>query len=65
MEALQAKDIADRDQLWACLRVLRDEVELLAGGTEPLESRQQKLAVLLARIVLAELDYRIHEGTVE
>lgn len=65
MEALQAKDIADRDQLWACLRVLREEVERLAGETEPLESQQQRLAVLLARIVLAELDYRVLEGTNE
>ena len=45
MEALQAKDIADRDQLWASLRVLREEIERLAEGAEPLESRQQRLAV--------------------
>lgn len=62
MEAVQAKDVADRDQLWACLRVLREEVERLAGETAPLDSQQQKLAVLLARIMLAELDYRIHAG---
>jgi hypothetical protein len=63
MEALHAKDIAERDQLWACLRVLREEVERLSRETEPLESRQQHLAVLLARIVLAELDYRVREGS--
>lgn len=65
MEALQAKDIADRDQLWACLRVLREEIERLVEGSESLDSRQQELAVLLARIVLAELDYRVREGADE
>ena len=65
MESLQAKDIADRDQLWASLRVLRQEIERLADGIEPLESQQQQLAVLLARIVLAELDYRVREGADE
>ena len=62
MEPLQAQDIADRDQLWANLRVLRQEIERMAeGGIE--EDRQQQLGVLLARIVLAELDYRAREGT--
>ncbi len=63
MESLQAKDIADRDQLWASLRTLREEIERLAEDRQPLDSRQQHLAALLARIVLAELEYRFREGT--
>lgn len=63
MESLQAKDIADRDQLWASLRVLREEIEQLAEDRQSPGNRQQQLAALLARIVLAELEYRVREGT--
>ena len=63
MESLQAKDIAERDQLWASLRVLREELEHLAENSQSLDPRQQRLSVLLARIVLAELEYRDREGT--
>ena len=63
MEPLQAQDIADRDQLWANLRVLRPAIELMAVGELEDAERQQQLAVLLARIVLAELDYRTREGS--
>ena len=62
MESLPAKDIADRDQLWAGLRVLRPQIEQLAGASEPLDSRDQQLAMLLARIVLAEVDHRARDG---
>jgi hypothetical protein len=63
MEPLQAQDIAERDQLWANLRVLRSEIERIAEGEFDSPSREQQLAVLLARIVLAELDYRAREGS--
>ena len=63
MEPLQAQDIADRDQLWANLRVLRPEIERMAEGELVAEDCQRQLAVLLARIVLAELDYRAREGS--
>ena len=63
MDSLQAQDIADRDQLWANLRVLRPEIELMAEGCGDAMDRQQQLAVLLARIVLAELNYRVREGS--
>lgn len=64
MEPLQAQDIADRDQLWANLRVLRPEIEEMAAGEGGTDDRRQQLAVLLAKIVLAELDYRAREGSV-
>lgn len=63
MEPMQAQDIAERDQLWANLRVLRPEIELIAERGLDSSDRQQQLTVLLARIVLAELDYRDREGS--
>ena len=62
MEPLQAQDIAERDQLWANLRVLREEIERMAEGEIGAEDRQRQLTLLLARIVLAELDFRAREG---
>ena len=63
MEPLQAQDIAERDQLWANLRVLHREIERMATGEIGADGRQQQLAILLAKIVLAELDYRAREGS--
>ena len=62
MDSLRAQDIADRDQLWANLRILRPEIERLSEGGAGIADQKQQLAVLLARIVLAELDYRDREG---
>ncbi len=54
----RAREIAERDQLWAALRGLRAEVDrLAAGGLEPTD-RDRHLVVVLARIVAAELDFR-------
>lgn len=54
----QAREGAERDQLWAALRGLRAEVDrLAAGGFEPTD-RDRQLVLILARIVLAELDFR-------
>jgi hypothetical protein len=63
MNSLQAQDIADRDQLWANLRVLRPEIEQMTEGNGDSSDRQRQMAMLLARIVLAELDYRVREGS--
>lgn len=52
------RDIAERDQLWASLRVLQEEIENLAVAPAGLTDRQQQVARVLARIVIAELDYR-------
>ena len=61
MDAPQAQEIVHRDQLWASLRVLRPEIERLAENSVPLSIPQLNLSVLLARIVLAELDFRTQE----
>jgi len=58
-EDLQAS--SERDQLWASLRELREEIARLAAGELDGTQRQQKLSVLLARIVQAELDYQAKE----
>ena len=65
MEASQAQDSSERDQLWASLRKLRPEIDRLAAGDlEPFE-RQQQIVVLLARIVCAEMDFRERDAALE
>ena len=54
----RAREIAERDQLWAALRGLRAEVDRLAAGGFDDSNRDRQLAVVLARIVAAELDFR-------
>lgn len=61
MDDEQLKDVAERDQLWASLRELREEIDQLAAGEWSGTQRQQQLSVLLARIVQAELDYQATE----
>jgi len=61
MDDERLKDVAQRDQLWASLRELREEIARLAAGELDGTQRQQKLSVLLARIVQAELDYQAKE----
>ena len=62
----QAQQSSERDQLWASLRVLRAEVDRLAAGEfDPADARQRQIAVVLARIVAAELDYRAREVPAE
>ena len=52
--------IAARDQLWSSLRVLRAEIERIAEGdfAEDDSPRQREVVQLLARIVVAELQFR-------
>ncbi|WP_165252759.1 hypothetical protein [Paludisphaera soli] len=54
----QAREISERDQLWASLRALRAEVDHLAVGEFAGTERQVRIVTLLARIVAAEMDYR-------
>jgi hypothetical protein len=61
MKEGRRKDVAQRDQLWASLRELRDEITRLAAGELDGTPRQEQLSVLLARIVQAELDYQAQE----
>jgi len=59
-ERLQA--IAARDQLWASLRVLVPEIRQLAEGTLDSSERRLQLTQLLARVVMAELEFRADES---
>ncbi len=54
----EAREISDRDQLWASLRALRPEIDQVARGEFEATERQLKVIMLLARIVAAELSYR-------
>jgi hypothetical protein len=58
MDANEQREISERDQLWASLRQLRQEIDQLAAGQLTGTPRQQDLTVVLARIVAVELDYR-------
>jgi hypothetical protein len=57
----EAQATSERDQLWANLRALRAEIDRLALG-DVTDERQQQVAVLLARIVVAEMEYRDREA---
>jgi hypothetical protein len=61
-----AREISERDQLWASLRVLRPEIDRLAAGLAgPLDERQRQIVELLARIVAAEMDFRARDAAAE
>ena len=62
MEPGQARESSERDQLWASLRALRPEIERLAAEDFDSSERQRQILVLLARIVLAEMDFRAGEA---
>ena len=48
----------------ACAR-LRPEIDLLAAGDGQPAEHQRKLVVLLARIVAAEMDFRVRDAAAE
>ncbi len=54
--------IAARDQLWSSLPALRAEIELLARGELTGTDRQLEIIQLVARIVLAELQFRAEDA---
>jgi hypothetical protein len=58
VDAEQAQESSERDQLWANLRVLRAEIDRLAAGAPVDSDRLRQLVVVLARITAAELDFR-------
>jgi hypothetical protein len=63
MDADDLQAIAARDQFWSSLRSLLPEIEQLAGGQFAGTPREQQLVQLLARVVVAELQYRAeHPG---
>jgi hypothetical protein len=62
VDAEQAQEFSERDQLWASLRALRGEIDRLAAGGLDGSEPQQKLIILIARIVAAEMDFRARGG---
>lgn len=55
-EHLQA--IAAREQLWTSLQTLLPEIQLVADGQFSGSDRERLIAQVLARIVIAELQFR-------
>jgi hypothetical protein len=62
MEPDEAQETSERDQLWASLRVLRPEIERLAAGQLEVTERQAQLILIVARIVLAEMEFRAKDA---
>ena len=58
MDPSQAREISERDQLWASLRALRPEIDRLAAGGPVESGRRESIVILLARIVATEMDFR-------
>ena len=65
MDPDDAREIAERDQLWASLRALRPEIGRLAVGEFDGSEREQQVVLLLARIVAAEMDFRMRQAEQE
>lgn len=65
MDPIEGKEISERDQLWASLRALRPEIDLLAQGEYNGTERQQQIITLLARIVAAEMDFRKRDSEID
>ena len=62
MDPQRAQEISERDQLWASLRPLLPEIKTLADEQFDGSAREQKIVVLMARILCAELEFRAEEG---
>jgi len=62
MDSDHLQEISERDQLWASLRGLREEIDRLATGERDDSQRQNQLILLLARIVLAEMNFRAQDS---
>ena len=65
MDSDHAQELSERDQLWASLRPLRPEIEQLAAGHLEPSERQERLLIIVSRIVLAEMDYRSRDASEE
>jgi hypothetical protein len=58
MDQDEAKEVSERDQLWASLRTLMPEIQRLAAGDFDGSERQQQMVMLISRIVVTEIDFR-------
>jgi hypothetical protein len=63
MDADRIQAIAARDQLWASLPVLAQDIQALGRGEFNHTERELQVVQLLARVVSAELDFRANEGS--
>ncbi len=63
MDPEQAQESSERDQLWASLRALRPEIDRLAAGQFDSTDRQRQIITVLARIVVAEMEYRAKDAS--
>lgn len=62
MDANEAQETSERDQLWASLRPLRAQIDRLTMGEFDGSEWQRQLVTIIARIVAAEMDYRSRES---
>jgi hypothetical protein len=62
MDPDRAREIAERDQLWASLRALRPDIDRLAASQIEPTDRDRALVCVLARVVAAELDFRARDA---
>jgi hypothetical protein len=62
MDSDRLREVAERDQLWASLRVLQPEIIRIAAGAIDGSERQGQILQLLAKVVAAELDFRARDG---
>lgn len=56
---------AFRDQLWSSLPALRPEIERIANGELDGSERQRQIVQIVARVVLAELQFRADDSRLE
>lgn len=58
MDADRAREISERDQLWASLRALTAPIDRLAAGEFDGTDYQKQIVTILARVVSAEIGFR-------
>lgn len=63
MDPEQMQALAQRDQLWASLRLLKPFIDELSAGQFDGTPQQRQIVQLLARIVTAELQFRAEHAT--
>lgn len=64
MDPDQAQEMSERDQLWASLRPLKPEIERLAAGELAGSEREARLILIVARIVVAEINFRERDAEI-
>ena len=62
MEPERGREVSERDQLWASLRLLRPEIDRLAAEQPDPADRRGLLISVLARVVAAEMDFRARDA---